>query len=234
MRYSVDIFVQSFGPNGLLERTCLARYKKYLKPLGFNLVIYDLTNEIDYGYLGNVVEYCKRKPELQHVLFGFDDLFIKSLSLKTVDEYITLMCKHNLDYLRLDPRPRPTGKVLRGDEGVRFISPKEEYVFSTVFSIFSKRLIEKLYENGCETAWDIERSRFEENYLLASYEKKHIEYENLVVKGKVDPIPLVQCDCSFSVFYSFRRRLFRGIISLIGINPFLQHVVLRGWRRLSG
>lgn len=205
---NVVIIIQNVTGLGYIERKCIDSLEKKFVGSGIDLHIIDVLSNNDLGYIGNVMHYLSHNPQYRYVGFAFDDIFFASGNGVCGNEIQEAFSDYNLDYLRFNARPYPHGDKI--DKDLSLIDCKQKYGLSVVTSFFSVSLLEKLREAGRLSAWDIETCT-NINYRGASKTSINYKYHNIIVKGKIDVIPLLRSKFHISMRKSvlrFAQKLF--------------------------
>lgn len=127
----------------------------------------------------------------EYVFLWMDDCVpLELIDMERVIHAIEWLISTGGDYLRLNPLPPAAGETVV--EGIRRIIPGELYRTSTVFSIWRRDVFLSLLARD-ETAWEFEdagsiRSDIYNNFY--SMTQSNVFYENLVVKGMLNPFSL--------------------------------------------
>ena len=186
---NVVIIIQNVTGLGYIERKCIDSLEKRFVGIGIDLHIIDVSSIDDLGYIDNVMHYLSQNPQYRYVGFAFDDIFFENGNAVGRNEIQEAFSEYNLDYLRFNARPYPHGDKIGND--LRLIDCTQKYGLSVVTSFFSVSLLEKLREAGRLSAWDIETCT-NINYRGAAKTSMNYKYHNIIVKGKIDLIPLLR------------------------------------------
>lgn len=123
----------------------------------------------------------------ENILTIFDDLFIiNKIDSKNMDEMMQLFQEREMNYLRLNPFPPPTGKKYKK---VGVVRKGELYRSSAVFSVWKKAVLLDILDER-ENAWQFEimgATRTDKYDKWYSSLNTTITFLNLIVKGKYDP-----------------------------------------------
>jgi len=127
------------------------------------------------------------KIEEKNILTVFDDLFItEGIRIKRIDEMIRVFQEENMNYLRLNPLPPPTGEKYKA---IGVVRKGELYRSSAVFSIWKKQVLLDILDEK-ENAWQFEitgSTRTDKYDKWYSCLDTLFPYLNLIIKGKYDP-----------------------------------------------
>lgn len=157
--------------------------KKVYNKYGVNSI--RVGDDISWSY--NVKKALTKIPQ-DNILTIFDDLFIKTnVDTALLDKLIKDFIDYDMNYLRLNPVPKPAGKLHHNS--IRTIEKGELYRSSAVFSIWKKDVLIDII-NDKENAWEFEiigsnrTDKYDGWYGNTEYV---IPFYNLIIKGKYDP-----------------------------------------------
>jgi hypothetical protein len=180
-----------------IEAQCLQSQAAF-EQLGYETMIIDIRSDAR-SFVSVLIDVLERRPDVRFFMIGFGDLYYSKIAMPTAKSVETTMRSLQLDYLRCDARPKGRGTF--GSQalgGIKLLSGKQDYVYSTVNSVFSRSLIADLHKLGCESAWDIESvsAPVSKAGVLAG---RRCHYQNLIVKGELDPVAIAQTPLGLSV-----------------------------------
>lgn len=200
LKYNLAILVPSCDKYSDLWDPLFSSIEKFWNPLPGNL--YLLTNNLtpdkypckvipigdDKTWSLNVLNALSYIDE-EYVMLHIDDLIITDyVDTFQTNRLISEFMNSNGNYLRLNPTPKGTFQM-------GFISnvlPGDLYRSSTVFSIWKKEVLVDILRPE-ENAWEFEILGSERTDVFRNWYasvKWLIPYENLVIKGLVDPLAL--------------------------------------------
>jgi len=165
-----------------------------------NYPVYLLSNNEVYGKYGvkticvgqDITWSANLKTALskiseENILTVFDDLFIiNKINSKIIEEMMDVFQEREMNYLRLNPFPQPTGEKYKN---VGVVRRGELYRSSAVFSIWRKEVLLDILDEK-ENAWQFEimgSTRTDKYDKWYSSLNITIPFLNLIVKGKYDP-----------------------------------------------
>jgi hypothetical protein len=130
--------------------------------------------------------------QIQHeyIFLFIDDLFLsKAINHYAIINMINHCVDNSWDYLRFNPTPGPETVDVK-ENNIGKIWPGDLYRASTVLSLWKKSVLLDIL-SADENAWDFELSGSQRtdkyiNWFASS--KWMMPYENIVIKGKIDPV----------------------------------------------
>jgi hypothetical protein len=148
-----------------------------------------ITVGVDRGWAANLMKGLAAVPS-DYVLLFLDDLYLtKDVDNEKLTQIIRCAVACDWEYLRLNPTPPPPTLSSAGAFAVGRIPAGDHYRASTVLTLWKKSVLLDVL-NPHENAWQFEifgsqrTDKYEEWFACSSW---NLPYDNLVVKGKVDP-----------------------------------------------
>lgn len=142
----------------------------------------------DKTWSANLIFALEQVPH-EYVLLFIDDLFLSQcVDHDRVVGLIQRSVNNSWDYLRFNPIPGPEA-VNMIDGGVGKILPGDWYRSSTVLSLWKKSVLMDVLRPN-ENAWEFEvfgSQRTDKYFNWFASSNWLMPYENLVIKGKIDP-----------------------------------------------
>lgn len=206
MEKKIPILIQNVNGIGFLESRCIASLKLWFPESDYSIHILSVNESNDQGYLGNTMKFLSDNLDEDLIGFAFDDIYFARGKIFEASLIREIIHKNALDYLRLNARPPPHGEDLRETTGFRLIEAQQRYGKSVVTSFFTRGHLELLAQHGIDTAWEIETDTSVQ-FKGVSYTDSPFYYHNLIVKGVVDPVPLVRSGVVISLMRSFKRMI---------------------------
>jgi hypothetical protein len=216
----MTVLIKTFNPNSLVFRKALFSYQNVLLSLGYTVRIIDLNNcsnsrdFIDI-LLANLVE------AEGYIITLYDDLIFNKIRIPRVKVLEDYLQKSGAPFVRLDGRPPGSAEnTVLLDSIVFGKITSAKYFFASILGCYSKELLEELKLNGVRTAWEIERFDFRkierkfnfENSIAPVY--RNNKYDNLVVKGYLDPIYALKHGVSMPLRVAAIKKLKKSIQNL--------------------
>ena len=190
-----------------LHQECLRTQNRF-EELGYYSCIINVSED-NRTFVKTLMDILEDKNSSEYFMIGFDDLYYTYNIIPAAAEIEDLMTKLQLHYLRCDARPQGKGEYIdKSQGGVIELIGRQRYVYSTVNSVFSKSLLVELNKLGCKSAWDIENLAepiLKSGVLLG----RRCRYENLLVRGVIDPTAISRTplglDLKSSVFRALKK-----------------------------
>lgn len=196
-----------------ITNLCIDTFKDELKDKGYELIVIDFI-KTKKSFLEIALQTMKKYSSDQ-IGFLFDDLYFNKINLISAKALKNLFITKNLDYIRLDGRPKGKKEIIVEVDGVFFgCSKKKKYQLSTVLGFFSKKLLLELKKANIETPWEIEYYNINEKRTLAP-NRQIQKYDNLIVKGMLDPYYMSKYNIQYSYSSSVIKKIKKGINFLI-------------------
>lgn len=213
----MTVLIQTFNPNSLVFRKALLSYREVLVNLGYTVKIIDLNSCSDSKdfidvLLDNLVE------AEGYIITLYDDLIFNKINIPRVKVLADYLQKSGTPFVRLDGRPPGSVEktvLLDSIEFGKITSTK--YFFASILGCYSKDLLEEFKLNGVRTAWDIERFDFRKIERKFNFENsmapvvRNNKYDNLVVKGFLDPIYALKHGVSMPLRIAVMKKLKKSI-----------------------
>lgn len=144
------------------------------------------------------------------ILTTFDDLIVhKSTPYCVVSNLLDEGYVTEKSVLKL------SSSAFKGELVTRFISKKVKYIHSLVFTLIRKELLVHVLTSAAEdnaSPWEFETQNWDDEYICYELNNNVINYSNLVVKGKVNPITAIFCSLKLQDFHFLRlNRPFMGL-----------------------
>jgi hypothetical protein len=140
----------------------------------------------DRGWSANLAQALLSVPE-KYVILLLDDLFVVDrVDGRSIVQLINRCVSDDWDYLRLNPTPGPP---CADQNQIGAIAPGDWYRSSTVMSVWKREVLLAVLDPA-ENAWEFEifgSERTDKYTKWFASSKWNIPFENLVIKGKVNP-----------------------------------------------
>lgn len=208
------IFIQTDENWPLLQTTCLATWCSIAKEKGYTVQCFNYTGA-EASFIDNLIIACEQN-NLNWIIIGYDDLFFHKFSIPSFDDLDNIFKHKDISAIRLDGRRPARGVYGFKLNNVRYYNDHGKYQLSTVFSAFSYDLLIQLKKMNILTAWQIEKYTSDKLNVYAP-KKRLMKYNNMIVKGKIDPFTLLDKPICITLFHSLTRIINRRLSGLIRI-----------------
>ena len=211
MKKKIAIVGQHINGIGFLEQSCIQSYKKIFSPEQYDYYDYVIDRKEGESFCGSLGKICTELSNYEYIGLYFDDLNFESTTIIEASKIEQLFGDHELDYLRWNAYP-PGDFTLKDNPSFSLIDTESPYVFSLVASFFKRSVLEDLCRNrGLNSAWDIEKFKPERSTRALCFNGKPLKYHNLIVKGHVDGLAVIQSQVSLKL----RKSVFLKFLDLI-------------------
>ena len=213
----IPVLIQSNNPSDPLRKMCIKSLMEFVSDKGFYIVVIDIHENEDLGFVGNIQRYLRLNPGVVYYMIGFDDLCYDACDFLSANDYIKFMDEYHAGYLRVDGRPPFDGEefciknnVINKTRGCNM-----KYHYSTVNAIFHRGFLDECGLCDSCSAWDIENMDVCDGIGAYSFRYRTSRYHNLLVKGRLDPFALIESGVSISMFDSLKRLMVRRFLNVI-------------------
>jgi len=178
------IVIQTDNLWPVIQESCMNTWSNQAEEKGYRVVLVNF-KQTESSFIDILIDQCIKESQ-KFVIVGFDDLFFNFINLPEFKDLSMMFFNEKIDAIRLDGRVPGNGEFSFILNKVPYYRHYGAYQLSTVFTAFSLDLLLKMRGLGIESAWEIEEFK-SKDFIVASPRVRTMKYNNLIVKGKLDP-----------------------------------------------
>jgi hypothetical protein len=203
------IVIQTNSEWNKINSYCTSSWLSRAKELGYQVKFINYT-EYNESFINILYKECLASGASFVIVF-FDDLYCQKFDIPDYLSVNNVFKRFSPDAVRLDGRVPPSKNLAFSSDGTDYYVDHRarRYQFSTVGTAFSAQFLKKMVDKGVNSAWDIE-NLIEDGFKVYAVRKKNIKYINLIVKGKLDLVALLQTHLRLALLTSLVRLLNRS------------------------